>query len=50
MGNLYFKKPSKGEKLTKQLPKRETVQFLLNYSKSLRVIDHGSLKFELLLN
>lgn len=31
-------------------PKEETVNFLLNYSKALRVIDYNKLKFEALLN
>ena len=31
-------------------PKEETVNFLLNYSKALSVIDYNKLKFEALLN
>ncbi|NRD21494.1 hypothetical protein HNV08_15675 [Winogradskyella eckloniae] len=31
-------------------PKEETINFLLNYSKALSVINHNKLKFEALLN
>lgn len=31
-------------------PKEETVNFLLNYSKALSVIDYNKMKFEALLN
>lgn len=50
MRKLYVKKPSKEEKLNELKPKKETVQFLLEYSKALSVIDCKSLKFEMLLN
>ncbi|MDO5980446.1 hypothetical protein [Flavivirga spongiicola] len=36
--------------LNEQEPKEETVNFLLNYSKALSVINCNKLKFEALLN
>ena len=36
--------------LNKQEPKKETVNFILNYSKALCVINYNKLKFEALLN
>ncbi len=50
MGKLYFKKSSKEEKNHHLQPKKETVDFLLNYSKALSVIEYRKLKFETLLN
>lgn len=50
MGKLYFKKTSKEEKLDHPLPKKETIKFLLNYSKALSVIEYKKMKFETLLN
>jgi len=38
------------DKLNKMEPKEETVNFLLNYSKALSVINCNKLKFEALLN
>ena len=50
MAKLYAE-PSPGEKEANQLkPKLETIQFLLNYSKALSVIDYKNQKFEALLN
>ena len=46
MAKLYSKNP-KSEKLN---PKDETVSFILNYSKALRVINYKSMKFETLQN
>ena len=37
-------------KIEKLIPKEETVNFLLNYSKALSVISSNKLKFEALLN
>jgi hypothetical protein len=31
-------------------PKKETIDFLLNYSKALRVINYNKLQFETILN
>lgn len=50
MGNLYFKKPSKEGKTQKHKPRKETIAFLLNYSKALRVTEYKEMKFEALLN
>lgn len=50
MGKLYFKKPSKEEKINHLKPKKETVEFLLNYSKALSVVDYEEIKFERILN
>ncbi|MDR5590400.1 hypothetical protein [Christiangramia sp. SM2212] len=50
MGKLYFKKTSKEEKFHHPQPKKETIEFLLNYSKALSVIDYKQMKFETLLN
>ena len=49
MGKLYFKKTSKEENLNLK-PKKETVAFLLNYSKALNVVEYKSMKFESLMN
>lgn len=50
MGKIYFKKSSK-EELNNQLrPKKETIEFLLSYSKALNVIEYKEMKFETLLN
>lgn len=50
MGNFYTKKTSKEDKLKDLKPKRETVDFLLKYSRALRVIEHRNMTFEMLLN
>ncbi|WP_179353673.1 hypothetical protein [Winogradskyella vidalii] len=47
MAKIYPKASPKNENL---LPKDETVNFLLNYSKALRVLKYNKLKFEALLN
>ncbi len=50
MAKLYSE-PSRAERVNKNLvPKEETIQFLLDYSKALSVIDYNKLKFEALLN
>ncbi len=49
MEHLYTK-PSKGEQLNKLNPKKETLQFLLNYSKALRINKYKQLSFEMILN
>ncbi len=50
MGKLYTKSP-KGEKLKELRPKKETISFLLNYSKALRVTEYDKkMKFETILN
>jgi len=45
-----YSKTSRLEPVTKLVPKDETIQYLLNYSKALSVIDYNKLKFEALLN
>lgn len=48
MAHIYFeKKTDHGEE---SCPKKETIQFLLNYSKALSVINYKDEKFEALLN
>jgi hypothetical protein len=47
MAKLYSAYPKKSNNLN---PKEETVGFLLNYSKALRVIHYKNLKFEALQN
>jgi hypothetical protein len=47
MAKLYSKKALTN---TKMLPKKETINFLLNYSKALNVIKVGNLNFEILAN
>ncbi len=47
MEKLYFKCTHKNDN---QTPTEETVNFILNYSKALSVIDCPKMKFEVLLN
>ena len=49
MANLYLNQ-SPHKKMGKQRPSKETVSFLLNYSKALNIIDYKKIKFEVLLN
>lgn len=48
MAHIYSKK--KNQQGEGNYPKKETIQFLLNYSKALSVIDYKGEKFEALLN
>ncbi len=49
MAKFYFTSSKREEKHL--LPSRNTINFLLNYSKSLQVIEcNNSLKFETILN
>ncbi len=48
MAKLYPEKSS--QKQNDLNPEEETVNFLLNYSKALKVINCKKLKFEMLLN
>ncbi len=50
MGKLYFKKTSKEEKSDHLQPKKETIKFLLNYSKALNVVEYKTMKWDTLLN
>lgn len=47
MGKLYTKKKLATPKM---LPKKETIRFLLNYSKALSIIKVGNLSFESIAN
>ncbi len=47
MAKLYTERSSE---MTNLRPKKETVEFLLNYSKALSVINYKTLKFDALLN
>jgi hypothetical protein len=47
MAKLYTKSNSTAKKL---LPKKETIAFLLNYSKALRIQKIGNTNFELICN
>jgi len=49
MGKLYTKSSQEG-KLTHLNPKKETLQFLLNYSKALRITEYQRLQFDTILN
>jgi len=49
MGKLYFK--SSKEEIRKELrPRKETIRFLLNYSKAFSVIDGKRMKYEMFVN
>lgn len=45
MAKLYSEK-----KLQKMTPRRETIDFLLNYSKALRISTYKKIQFESMLN
>jgi hypothetical protein len=47
MEKIYSKSSSEVKEM---LPKKETIDFLLNYSKALSVINYKRMKFETLLN
>jgi hypothetical protein len=47
MAKLYSKKKLAASKM---LPKKETISFILNYSKTLRITKVGSLSFESIAN
>jgi hypothetical protein len=47
MAKIYAKKTLEE---TKKLPKKETISFLLNYSKALKIIKVGKLSFENIAN
>ena len=48
MAKLYSKHPNKEQ--INMNPKKETVDFLLSYSKALSVLKYNKMKFETLLN
>ena len=47
MAKIYFKKKNA---TTEMLPKKETVNFILNYSKALRIEKLGDVVYEIILN
>ena len=47
MAKLYSKKKLAS---TKMLPKKETIQFILSYSKALRIVKIGNMNFENIAN
>lgn len=47
MAKLYTKKKIVQQN---QLPKKETISFILNYSKAFRVTSFGKIKFECVMN
>ena len=49
MENLYAKIP-KGEQLNHLNPTKETIEFLLNYSKALHISEYDIMQFEVILN
>jgi len=48
MTNLYSKYPSCEMNYLK--PKKESIEFLLNYSKALKITKYNEIEFETLLN
>lgn len=49
MEKFYFASFYKGQE-QQSMPGKNTIDFLLNYSKALSVIDYKNMKFETLLN
>ncbi len=49
MAKFYFKSSSQKEE-KHLVPSRRTIDFLLSYSKSLKVVEYDNLKFETILN
>ena len=49
MAKYYFK-PSEREENKQLIPAKNTIDFILNYSKALNIIDYKNMKFETLLN
>ncbi len=49
MEHLYTK-PSKEDQLKNLNPTKDTIQFLLNYSKALRITKYKQLDFQMILN
>ena len=47
MAKIYSKDASE---ISKKLPKKDTIRFLLNYSKALRIVKIGNQSFEILAN
>ncbi len=49
MTNLYLN-PSPKKKVENFEPSKECIDFLLNYSKALKIINHNNLQFESIQN
>ncbi len=47
MEKIYFESQKKGSSFTAY---RQTIQFLISYSKSLRFVEHNNIQFEISLN
>jgi hypothetical protein len=47
MAKIYSKQALE---ISKKLPKKETIQFLLNYSKALNILKVGKMSIEILAN
>lgn len=47
MAKIYSKKALAN---TKMAPKKETISFILNYSKALNIVKVGSMNFEIIAN
>ena len=47
MAKLYSKKALA---TTKMLPSKQTINFILNYSKALKIVKAGNMNFELIAN
>ena len=47
MAKIY---PQEALEISKKLPKKETIQFLLSYSKALNIVKIGNQSFEILAN
>ncbi|WP_199489086.1 hypothetical protein [Mesonia sp. K7] len=50
MAKLYAKKPRSNKNLEGIKPKQETIDFILNYSKALKIVTYKKEKFETILN
>ncbi|SHG22258.1 hypothetical protein SAMN05444483_106110 [Salegentibacter echinorum] len=50
MAKLYTKKLSKNEPSNKLEPSKKTLDFIMNYSKALKVTNYKGLQFDNILN
>ena len=50
MQKMYSRSTPSGQVDKNMVPKDQTIAFLLNYSKALRVFEYQNIKFETLLN
>ncbi|WP_201741422.1 hypothetical protein [Sinomicrobium soli] len=49
MAHLYTRKSSAAEQKNMK-PRKETIDFLLNYSRALKVVDYEEIHFDTILN